>query len=410
MREGSGCVFLTKPDLPNSKDVMILEILKLLGAGRYQSQTAKTLGLSRQRVSYWAGVLEELGHIRHVLVGKSTSGRKYYELSDKSKKLLSTSVSESLDAMLESCLHVEHLDFVADILEKDSEGFNRLKDVLKKAGRDGIEHWNRYASTYDDVSFDLHEGINGCDKLVIRAGKTWIGKSSADLVSRAQTACEGYARIIERTFKLRLSPLFLSGMLDNGNESRGAIAIKGDPVIRSLMRGYRKTRTESPVQAHGSPTSVGSWHPSSAPERKGSEMERPKVVVHKGATIATGEYSNVRVDYTVETEVPSGMTASDVITDLETVFNERISKTRETDHYGARTEEAGWEKLPWKKYVHGSGEWIAAETKGAEGLLARLQGSKDVWEGAAHLYKLSESKSSGRLFIQRFPRKSRSVM
>jgi len=76
----------------------------------------------------------------------------------------------------------------------------------------------------------------------------------------------------------------------------------------------------------------------------------------------------------------------------------------------ARTEEAGWEKLPWKKYVHGSGEWIAAETKGAEGLLARLQGSKDVWEGAAHLYKLSEPKSSGRLFIQRFPRKSRSVM
>jgi hypothetical protein len=136
---------------------------------------------------------------------------------------------------------------------------------------------------------------------------------------------------------------------------------------------------------------------------------KPRVTVHKGATIATGEYSNVRMDYTVEVEVPSGMTAGDVIADLETMFDDRISKQRQTTQQrkdGAKPEEAGWEKLPWKKYTHGSGEWIPAETKGAEGLLARLQGSKGVWQGKDYVYKLSKSSSSGRLFIQRFPRRS----
>lgn len=131
---------------------------------------------------------------------------------------------------------------------------------------------------------------------------------------------------------------------------------------------------------------------------------RPRVIVHKGATIAAGEYSNVRMDYTVEVGVPSGMTAGDVIADLETMVDERISKQRETvQHDGAKPDEAGWEKLPWKKYTHGSGEWIPAETKGAEGLLARLQVSKGVLQGSDHLYKLSKSNSSGRLFIKRFP-------
>lgn len=135
-------------------------------------------------------------------------------------------------------------------------------------------------------------------------------------------------------------------------------------------------------------------------------MERPRVIVHKGATIATGEYSNVRMDYTVEVEVPSGMTAGDVIADLEAMFDERISKQRQTAQQrkdGSKPEEAGWKTLPWRKYTHGPGEWIPAETKGAEGLLARLQGLKGVWQASDHVYKLSKSKSSGRLFIQRFP-------
>jgi len=134
---------------------------------------------------------------------------------------------------------------------------------------------------------------------------------------------------------------------------------------------------------------------------------KPRVTVHKGATIATGEYSNLRVDYTVEAEVPSGMTAGDVIADLETMFDERISKARGTAQLrkAAEPEEADWKTLPWKKYTHGPGEWIPAETKGAEGLLSRLQGSKGVWQGSDYVYKLSKSQSSGRLFIQRFRRR-----
>jgi len=243
--------FLTTVGLPrNSKDATILEILRHLGAGRSQTQVAHALGMSRQKVNYWAGILEELGHVRAVTPGKNTSGGKYYELSEKCQKLLSASAKEFLDAVLQSRLRVEHLNFEAEILEKDAEGFKRLKHVLRKV--DGIEHWNRYAGTHNDVSFELHEGIKGCDKLVIHAGKNWVGKSSAELVSRAQTACEGYARIIERAFKLRLRPLRLAG-LEDGKGPRWEFAIRGDPVIRLLMRVYRKIRTESAQADHSSP-------------------------------------------------------------------------------------------------------------------------------------------------------------
>lgn len=250
-RPTSGRDFLTTPGIPsNSKDAMVLEILRLLGAGRSQTQVADMLGLSRQKVNYWAGILEELGHIRPVHIGNNTSGGKYYRLSDKCQKLLSASAKEFLDAVLESRLRVEHLDFEADIVEKDSEGFERLKHVLKKVH--GIEHWNRYAGTHDDVRLEVHEGIKGFDKLVIHAGKQWVGKSSAELVSRAQTACEGYACIIERAFKLTLTPLRLSGLRD-AKGPRWEFAIKGDPVIRLLMRVYRKIRTDSAQADHSSP-------------------------------------------------------------------------------------------------------------------------------------------------------------
>ena len=129
---------------------------------------------------------------------------------------------------------------------------------------------------------------------------------------------------------------------------------------------------------------------------------RLTVIVHKGATIATGQYSNIRVDYTVEAEVPSGMTCNEVIVDLEAILNERISSERKTAHWNQDAEETSWAKLPWKRYVRGSGEWIAAETKGAERLLARVQAGNGIWQGKDYEYKLSKSESSGRLFIQRF--------
>jgi hypothetical protein len=132
-----------------------------------------------------------------------------------------------------------------------------------------------------------------------------------------------------------------------------------------------------------------------------------KIIVHKGATIATREYSNLRIDYTVEAEVPSGMTAGDVIADLETMCDERISEQRQTAQQHndrAKLEEVGWGRLPWKRYAHGSGEWIVAETKAAEVLLEGLQVSKGEMQRADYVYKLSKSESTGRLFIQRFPR------
>jgi len=130
-----------------------------------------------------------------------------------------------------------------------------------------------------------------------------------------------------------------------------------------------------------------------------------RVTVHKGATIATGDYSNLRVDYTVEADVPSGMTAGDAIADIEAMCDERLLKAREAAHDAVIPEEVESAKLPWKKYEDGVGEWVPAEAKGAEGLPGRLRSSKGVWQGKEYLYKLSKSQSTGRLFIQRFPRR-----
>ena len=48
---------------------------------------------------------------------------------------------------------------------------------------------------------------------------------------------------------------------------------------------------------------------------------------------------------------------------------------------------------------------IKRDVKGAEKLLGKLQADNGVWEAKDHVYKLSKSQSTGRLFIQRFPRR-----
>jgi len=128
-----------------------------------------------------------------------------------------------------------------------------------------------------------------------------------------------------------------------------------------------------------------------------------RVIVHRGATIPTAEYSSLRVDYTVEAEVPGGKTSSDLISELETTLEASISKQREAARHwnDAITASTELEKLPWKKYERGPGEWIRAETAGAEGLLAKLQASNGLWQDSNYVYKLSKSKSSGQLFIKR---------
>jgi len=128
-----------------------------------------------------------------------------------------------------------------------------------------------------------------------------------------------------------------------------------------------------------------------------------RVIVHRGATIPTAEYSSLRVDYTVEAEVPSGKNASDFVSELETTLDASISKQRQAyDRNDVLIVPSDLEKLPWKKYERGPGEWIRAETAGAEGLLAKLQASNGLWQNSNYVYKLSKSKSSGRLFIKRF--------
>ena len=129
-----------------------------------------------------------------------------------------------------------------------------------------------------------------------------------------------------------------------------------------------------------------------------------RVIVHRGATIPTAEYSSLRVDYTVEAEVPSGKNPTDFVSELETMLEARISKQKEAARHW-NDAPAELEKLPWKKYERGPGEWIRAETAGAERLLANLQASNGLWQDSNYVYKFSEARSSGLRFIKRLPRR-----
>lgn len=139
-------------------------------------------------------------------------------------------------------------------------------------------------------------------------------------------------------------------------------------------------------------------------------FDRPKtrIIIHKGATISTGQYSNERFDYTIDSEVPADLMPR-ILDDVDAIIDEKVSKqkasiTTQTANNPPATTDLN--KLPWMKYADGSGEWIFADTKGAETLLANIEISrKETWQDTEYLYKLSRSSRTNRSFIRRLPKK-----
>jgi hypothetical protein len=139
-------------------------------------------------------------------------------------------------------------------------------------------------------------------------------------------------------------------------------------------------------------------------------IERPKtrIIIHKGATISTGQYSNERFDYTIDSEVPAELMPS-ILDDVDAVIDEKVSKqktaitTQITKTTAANTTDLN--SLPWRKYKDSSGEWLFADTKGAEKLLAQVTASNGVWQDENFVYRLSKPESGGRRFIRRFPKR-----
>jgi hypothetical protein len=58
-------------------------------------------------------------------------------------------------------------------------------------------------------------------------------------------------------------------------------------------------------------------------------IERPKtrIIIHKGATISTGQYRNERFDYTIDSEVPTEL-MSRILDDVDAIIDEKVSKQK----------------------------------------------------------------------------------
>lgn len=137
------------------------------------------------------------------------------------------------------------------------------------------------------------------------------------------------------------------------------------------------------------------------------ERLKTRIIIHKGATISTGQYTNERFDYTIDSEVPSELMPG-ILDDVDAVIDEKVSKqkaaitTQAAKSTAANTTDLN--SLTWRKYKDSSGEWLFADTKGAEKLLAQLTASNGVWQDENFVYKLSKPESGGRRFIRRFPK------
>jgi hypothetical protein len=198
--------FLTRVGSPQkNKAKLVLQILRFLWDGLNQTQIARELGTDRQQVNYWVSKFRTWGWIVPSVPANDRAPGKYYKLTEPCQKFLTASEQERFRIILERSNRVDHLGFEADMYGADAGGLNRLKALLRKA--DGLKNWNKYTGIHEDVSIELQEGVKPFDKIVIWAGKRWGGRSSAEMVSKAQTACQTYANMLEKKFGLSLSAL-----------------------------------------------------------------------------------------------------------------------------------------------------------------------------------------------------------
>jgi transposase len=200
--------FLTRVgSLQKSKAQLALKILRFIWDGLNQTQIAKELDTDRQQVNYWVSKFSAWGWIIPRVPKNDRAPGKYYKLSEPCQKFLTADEEQRLRIILEHRNRVDRLGFEAEILEADALGLERLKGILRKVN--GLKNWNKYTGIYEDVSIEVQAGVKPRDKIVIWAGKQWGGRNSVEIVSKAQSACETYVRMLERDFGLKLSGLRL---------------------------------------------------------------------------------------------------------------------------------------------------------------------------------------------------------
>ena len=133
------------------------------------------------------------------------------------------------------------------------------------------------------------------------------------------------------------------------------------------------------------------------------ERLKTRVIIHKGATISTGQYSNERFDYTIDSEVPIEQLKT-TLKAVDAMIDEKVSNQKKaviTAHpvNDPETTSKTPNELPWKKLPSGK-EWIFADQKGAEELRKILQNSVNyTYQDAEYTYQLVKNQR----FIHRFP-------
>ncbi len=165
-------------------------------------------------------------------------------------------------------------------------------------------------------------------------------------------------------------------------------------------------------------------------------MERPpRVAVSKGLTLPLGNYASSRVDYRIEADVPTGLTAAQALDGLETTIDKKLeayklqfkpateapytpapaakranSQDRPTIPQASATSGSSMDvpeldpsfldTLPWKTFSSGKGEWVFANVEGAEVLREELTHADKTLVIGYRRYRLSGDRNQ---FIQRFP-------
>jgi len=167
-----------------------------------------------------------------------------------------------------------------------------------------------------------------------------------------------------------------------------------------------------------------------------SEGRPPRVAVSKGLTLPLGNYASSRIDYRIEADVPTGLSAAQALDDLETTIDKKLEQYKlqfkpatEAPYASvpAANQPSAQDKpaiaqvsasaasgtdvpeldpsfldtLPWKTFSSGKGEWIFANVDGAEVLREELtHADKKTLLIGYKRYRLSGDKNQ---FIQRFP-------
>jgi len=136
----------------------------------------------------------------------------------------------------------------------------------------------------------------------------------------------------------------------------------------------------------------------------------------RGITVPTGPDKWERGEWSIEADVPLGMTADEALRELENIVLARVSAlqqlaapvsprpTSQPSNLGPgetpELDPAYLDTLGWTSFASGVGAWISRNTPGAKALSNELSRTETLTIGH---YKYRISKGQDREFINRFP-------